>query len=234
MKQISLILIFLAAGIFMSCKKSRPQGMIIQPPVSTGANSFLAIGDSYTIGQSVAEADRFPNLTADILRAQGKSVGQPKIIATTGWTTADLLNALNANPPANNYNIVTLLIGVNNQYQGRSIEEYKSEFTQLLVKAIGYAGGNKLHVFVVSIPDYSVTPFAQNSDTARIAMEIDLFNNANRQIAAAYGVAYLNITTISREGRNDNTLHASDGLHPSGKQYRRWSDLLAPMIASTL
>lgn len=233
MKQIGLILFFVAAGILLSCKKSRPQGMITQPPAQN-SYTFLALGDSYTIGQSVAEAERFPNITVELLRNMGKGSALPKIIATTGWTTANLLSALNANPPGNNYDVVTLLIGVNNQYQGRSIAEYRSEFTQLLVKAIEYARGNKLHVFVLSIPDYGVTPFAQNSDTARIAREIDQFNSANKEISDAYGVNYLDITPISREGKVDATLHAIDGLHPSGKQYRRWATLLAPLVAPTI
>lgn len=233
MKQISLILFFLAAGILLSCKKSTPQGMIIQPPTQQ-TFSFLALGDSYTIGQSVAEAERFPNITAELLKNMGKGTSVPKIIATTGWTTANLLTELNANPPATNYDVVTLLIGVNNQYQNRSISEYRTEFTQLLLKAISYARGNKTHVFVLSIPDYGVTPFAQNSDTARIAMEIDLFNTVNKEISLANGVQYLDITPISREGKTDNTLHAADGLHPSGKQYRRWANLLAPLIAPVI
>ena len=204
--------------------------MIVQPPTQS-TYSFLALGDSYTIGQSVTEVERFPNITAELLKAMGKGNSVPKIIATTGWTTTNLLAALAANPPGNNYDVVTLLIGVNNQYQGRSIAEYRMEFTQLLVKAIEYARGNKTHVFVLSIPDYSVTPFAQNSDIARIAMEIDLFNSVNKEISNAYGVNYLDITPISREGKTDNSLHANDGLHPSGKQYRRWATLLAPIIA---
>lgn len=233
MKQITLILITLTAGIILSCKKSKPEGMIIQPPTQS-SYTFLALGDSYTIGQSVAEAERFPNITVELLRAMGKGSSVPKIIATTGWTTANLLSALNTNPPGNSYDVVTLLIGVNNQYQGRSLAEYRTEFTQLLTKAIEYARGNKSHVFVLSIPDYSVTPFAQNSDTARIAREIDLFNSANKEISNTFGVNYLDITPISREGKTDNSLHAVDGLHPSGKQYRRWATLLAPLVAPTI
>lgn len=233
MKQINLILIFLAAGILLSCKKTGPQGMSIQSPTQN-TFTFLALGDSYTIGESVAEAERFPNITAGLLKSQGKGTSVPKIRAATGWTTANLLAEINANPPGNDYDVVTLLIGVNNQYQGKSIAEYRNEFTQLLIKAIGYARNNRTHVFVLSIPDYSVTPFAGHSDTARIAMEIDVFNSVNKEISLAYGVSYLDITPISREGKADNTLHATDGLHPSGHQYRRWADLLAPMIAPVI
>ncbi|MBA3673921.1 MAG: hypothetical protein H0W75_03035 [Chitinophagaceae bacterium] len=128
------------------------------------AKTYLALGDSYTIGQSVAEAERFPNQTVALLRAQNIKINDPKIIATTGWTTKNLIDALNATPPQNNYDVVSLLIGVNNQYQGRSIDEYKTEFTLLLNRAIQYAANKPTHVFVLSIPDYSVTPFAQGSD----------------------------------------------------------------------
>ena len=230
MKPKNIILFFLTAGLFLSCKKISTQGMSMQPPTQS-SYTFLALGDSYTIGQLVAEADRFPNITAELLRNMGKGSSVPMIVATTGWTTANLLNAINANPPGNNFDVVTLLIGVNNQYQGRSIAEYRTEFTQLLVKAIHFARGNKTHVFVLSIPDYSVTPFAQNSDVARIAMEIDIFNSVNRELSISFGVNYLDITPISREGKTDNSLHTTDGLHPSGKQYRRWANLLAPLMA---
>jgi len=219
---------------FVSCKKNDVNINPVNPPVNTGIKTYLALGDSYTIGQSVTEPERFPNKTVAILNNMGKNVSAPKIVATTGWTTANLLSALQANPPATNYSFVTLLIGVNNQYQGRSLAEYRIEFTQLLLQAVQYAGGNKDRVFVLSIPDYSVTPFAQNSDTARIAREINEFNAANKSITLANGVKYVDITPISREGKTDNTLHASDGLHPSGKQYQRWADLLAPLIATVL
>ena len=161
-------------------------------------------------------------------------MNQANIIAATGWTTGSLLNSLFNNPPANNYDFVSLLIGVNNQYQGRSTGEYRVQFTELLNKAIGYAGGRSKRVFVLSIPDYSVTPFAKNSDTARIAREIDSLNIINRQISIQSGVAYLDITAISREARTDPTLTASDGLHPSGKQYERWAILLAPIMKASL
>lgn len=233
MKFLSGLIVFILAAFFLlSCKKS----MIVSPsPIpNVSVNKFLALGDSYTIGQSVAISERFPVKTAEILRSLGKSVDDPKIIATTGWTTRDLLNALATNPPSNDYSIVTLLIGVNNQYQGRSMDEYRTEFTTLLTKAIQYAGNRPSRVFVLSIPDYSVTPFAQGSDIARIAMEIDQFNAINKQVSLSYNVNYLDITAISREGRYDNTLHASDGLHPSGKQYARWAQLLAPLIAQQI
>lgn len=227
----SVLIILITILLFISCKKSTtvsPSPVTV--PIVTGTKKFLALGDSYTIGQSVAATDRFPVKTANLLRGQGINMEDPRIIATTGWTTGNLLNALAADPPANDYSVVTLLIGVNNQFQGRSIDEYRSEFTTLIIKSIQYAGNRADRVFVLSIPDYSVTPFAQGYDTAYIAMQIDQFNAVNRQVSQSYHVNYLDITPISREGRYDATLQASDGLHPSGKQYQRWADLLAPMI----
>ena len=219
------------AVVNIACKKNSTMSNI---PANPGMLKYLALGDSYTIGQSVSPDQRFPEITVELLKSQGKSMGAPRIIATTGWTTRDLLNALNTIQPSKDYDIVTLLIGVNNQYQGKNINEYRDEFTQLLTRAIQYAGDRKTSVFVLSIPDYSVTPFAQGSDINRISMEIDQFNAVNKEIAFALGVNYLDITPISREGKNDNTLHASDGLHPSGKQYRRWAELLAPLISKVL
>jgi lysophospholipase L1-like esterase len=196
------------------------------------AKTYLALGDSYTIGQSVSEAERFANHTVQILRSQNIKINDPKIIATTGWTTKNLLDAINAVTLPTNYDVVSLLIGVNNQYQGRSLDEYKSEFTLLLNRAIDYAGNKPSHVFVLSIPDYSVTPFASGSNKTKIATEIDQLNAANKTIASQLGVNYLDITPISREP--DPSLIANDGLHPSGKQYKRWADLLAPMIKAIL
>ncbi len=192
--------------------------------------TFLALGDSYTIGESVDETERFPAQTAQLLRQQNIDLANPDIIAVTGWTTANLLNALNDNPPKKNYSIVSLLIGVNNQYQGRSLDEYKNEFTELLSRATTYAGNNKDHVFVISIPDYSVTPFAHGSDTAEIAKAIDDFNAANKIITLNAGVHYIDVTPVSRDAKNDPSFIAVDGLHPSGIQYKKWSDLLAPVI----
>jgi len=199
----------------------------------TSVKSYLALGDSYTIGQSVPESDRFPNQVARLLRGENIKIDDPKIIATTGWTTGNLINALNLSPPQKKYSFVSLLIGVNNQYQGKSIDEYKVEFTLLLNRSIEYAG-NKRKVFVLSIPDYSVTPFASNSDKKKIASEIDSFNAINKEISYQLGVNYLDITAISREALNDATLIATDGLHPSGKQYKRWAELLAPMMKKSL
>ncbi len=196
------------------------------------SKTFLALGDSYTIGQSVSVVDRFPSQTVLILRGQNITIKDPQIIATTGWTTKNLMDALNTTNLPTNFDVVTLLIGVNNQYQGRSLDEYKTEFTWLVNRAIQYANNRPTHVFVLSIPDYSMTPFAQTADTAKIAKEIAQFNVENKKIALQLGVYYLNITPISREA--DPELLAGDGLHPSGKQYKRWADLLVPMIIQVI
>jgi len=183
--------------------------------------TYLALGDSYTIGESVAESDRWPVQLAKALTEKGTIVSKPKIIAVTGWRTDNLKNGIEIAQLKDTYDMVSLLIGVNNQYQGKSIEEYAVEYEELLNMAIGFAGDNKDKVFVVSIPDYGYTPFGEPKKDS-ITIEIDAFNKVNREITESYGVAYYNITNISREGLNDSALVAGDGLHPSGKQYTLW------------
>lgn len=219
-------------GIFACSKKDMT--IITSTPVPAGTKSYLALGDSYTIGQSVDPTQRFPALTQNLLSSYGINMATPDYIATTGWTTADLLNAINNANLRTDYSVVTLLIGVNNQYQGKSLEEYKSQFNTLLQDAIKFASNDKNRVFVLSIPDYSVTPYAHGSDTAKIAREIDQFNAANLTISNNYGVHYLDITPISKEAKSHPELIANDGLHPSGIQYKRWADLLAPLIKPVL
>jgi lysophospholipase L1-like esterase len=223
----ALLIIF---GFLVSCSKKNMSNNTPSPDPTS--KTYLALGDSYTIGQSVTATERFPNQTTALLRAQNIKIADPVIVATTGWTTRDLINALNANPQPNTFDVVSLLIGVNNQYQRKSLEEYKTEFTLLVNRAIQYAGNKPTHVFVLSIPDYSVTPFASGSDKARIAGEIDQFNEANKAISLQLGVKYLDVTPISREP--NQSLIAGDGLHPSGKQYKRWAELLAPIMKTVL
>ncbi len=178
---------------------------------------YLALGDSYTIGESVAPEDRWP-----VLLAKDLHLGEPQIIAKTGWTTDELNAAIDRANPQGPYGLVTLLIGVNNQYRGRSAEQYRGEFRALLQRAVSFAGGNAGHVIVVSIPDWGVTPFAKDRDKAKIAREIDEFNAINRDEAAKAGARYADITPISRRAADDPSLVAPDGLHPSGKMYREW------------
>ena len=197
---------------------------------NTNQKSYLALGDSYTIGESVGTNDRFPVQTAALLKDSNRLIKPPQIIAQTGWTTTDLLAALQRENPPKNFDMVTLLIGVNNQYQGKSIDVYRNEFTTLLVKAIQFARENKDHVVVLSIPDYSVMPFSANLDKQKISREIDAFNAVNKEVTRQMGVTYLDITQISREAATNTALVAGDGLHPSGEQYARWAALLAPLI----
>jgi lysophospholipase L1-like esterase len=196
--------------------------------------SFLALGDSYTIGESVSEGDRFPVQAVKLLNTQGFNFTAPEIIARTGWTTHDLLQAIDKKQLQHNFTVVSLLIGVNNQYQGRSLNEYKQEFRQLLEKAIVFANHQAQHVFVLSIPDYSVTPFAGHLNQAGIAAEIDRFNEENRIIAENYKVHYINITDASRKVRVQPDLLASDGLHYSGAAYLSWASLLVQEIKKTI
>lgn len=182
---------------------------------------FLALGDSYTIGESVAEDERWPELLAAALRSAGVTIEKPKIIATTGWRTDQLKAAILSSGTPDDYNLVSLLIGVNNQYQKRSDEEYEPEFIELLDMAVKKAGGDKSKVFVVSIPDYGYTPFGQPKQK-EISQALDEFNEVNKEITLARGIAYFNITEISREGLKNPALVAADRLHPSGAMYKLW------------
>ena len=181
---------------------------------------YLALGDSYTIGESVPSHQNFPAHLSEELKKKGFSVST-EIIATTGWTTQNLKQAIERKNLTPSYNLVSLLIGVNNQYQGKSIEEYETEFEELLKTAIKLAGNNKEKVFVVSIPDYGYTPFGE-SKKEEISKEIDAFNNVNKRITNSFGITYIDITPISREGLANPSYVASDGLHPSGTQYKEW------------
>ena len=185
---------------------------------------YLALGDSYTIGESVSEDDRWPNQLAGLLKTNDTSI-EVTIIARTGWTTDELwsgIQTVKMQPP---YDLVSLLIGVNNQYRGRDINEYRDGFVFLLNKAIEYAGGDPNRVIVLSIPDWGVTPFASSRDSKRIAVEINQFNSVNEEESKKVGVYYVDVTPISREAVHDASLIASDGLHPSGKMYTEWARL---------
>ena len=186
---------------------------------------FLALGDSYTIGESVTTAQRWPVQLMDSLSARGLDYIDSKIIATTGWRTDNLAEAIRHAKIKTEYTLVSLLIGVNNFYQGKNVEVYEKEFESLLKTAIKLAGGKKSHVFVLSIPDYGYTPFGKK-DQATISKGIDAFNKINETVAQQLGVKYFNITDISRRGLSEPDLVAFDGLHPSGKMYAEWVDLI--------
>lgn len=205
------------------------------PPPGAAAGNYLALGDSYTIGESVDPADRYPVQAVRLLNGTDHlSCQDPDIIAVTGWTTGNLLDALASLKPAAPYRMVSLLIGVNNQYQGRSQSEYRNQFALLLQKSILLAGNDPSHVLVLSIPDYSVTPFGRTRDTSLIAAQIDSFNGINRNLAADYKVHYIDVTTESRKAASDASLIAADGLHFSGKEYGCWARLMEPWLREML
>ena len=216
-------------------------------------NRFLAFGDSYTIGEGVAEDERWPNQLAHSLRAEGVVLDDPEVVARTGWTTGELAAAMDLHAFEPPYALVTLLIGVNNQYRAgqphedsgrgddstrpaRALDSYRQEFRRLLERAIELAGGRPHRVIVVSIPDWGVTPFAHASgrDTATIARELDEYNAVNREIAAALRVRYADVASIAREAGGDADMLVSDGLHPSAAMYRRWLDAIAPPARAAL
>lgn len=190
---------------------------------------YLALGDSYTIGESVPEADRWPHQLVQYLEAEGIRA-ELTIVARTGWTVDELWQGMQANPPEGTYNLVTLLVGVNNQYRGYPLESYRQGFQFMLGQAIDYAGGEPRRVIVLSIPDWGITPFAAGRDSAQIAEEIDEFNAVNRAEATSAGVHYVDVTAISRAASQDPELIAGDGLHPSGKMYALWAKEVLPVV----
>lgn len=192
--------------------------------------SYLALGDSYTIGESVPVYENFPYQLVQMLRKAGISVYAPEIVAKTGWTTDELLLGINNTRFLDAYDFVTLLIGVNNQYRGWPADEYATQFEVLLNQAIRFAGNKRDAIFILSIPDWGVTPFAEGRDRSGIAKEIDVYNNINKTIAGKYGIKYIDITPGTREAGSDKTLLAADGLHPSGKEYGRWAAQLSTAI----
>lgn len=192
--------------------------------------AFLALGDSYTIGESVAANACWPGILVDRLNEdENIGFGEAKIIARTGWTTGDLISAIDRAELTNDYDLVGLLIGVNNEFQGLSLSAYEQEFKQLVVKAVELARGNKEKVFVLSIPDYGYTTFGK-SKQEKISASIDRFNKMNREITVTLGVQYFDITPISRKGLQDAKLVAEDGLHPSGAQYAAWVDHIVKSV----
>jgi lysophospholipase L1-like esterase len=223
----------------LGCEKGTTNGMITKDSTRTDTPaeqlSYLALGDSYTIGEAVAQEQSFPYQLAASLNGQRIKVAAPKIVARTGWTTDELQSAINSAVLNPKYDIVTLLIGVNNQYRDYSIATYRTEFRALLQKALAFAGGNKAHVFVVSIPDWGVTPFGKNSgrDVKLVSGQIDAFNAVNKEETVNLGISYTDITPGSKKVDTDVSLAASDGLHPSGKMYQEWVTLLAPAVAKS-
>jgi lysophospholipase L1-like esterase len=203
-------------------------------PADKTEKRYLALGDSYTIGEAVPEEQRFPVQLQRRLTGSGKNISPPQIVARTGWTTDELKEGIRQAGPRGNFDLVTLLIGVNNQYRGRDTSAYRREFRELLTMAIGFAGNDASKVVVLSIPDYGKTPFGLTRDPARIAREIDHFNRINREEAMNFLAEYADITPISRRGLDDPDLVAADGLHPSGKMYGFWVELMLPAVLKIL
>lgn len=234
--------LFLLCSVIVSCSQST------QPPLPTPTDSenddkhtsnteertFLALGDSYTIGERVDESDRWPvQLTDQLNEVEGLTIQRPTIIAKTGWTTDELLRAVDNTELDDQYDLVTLLIGVNNQYRGYNIEQFTEEFKTLLTFAIKKAGQSN-RVIVVSIPDWGVMPFAEGRDREQIAQEIDEYNQIKEKITTQMNAHFVDITNISRQANSQPEYIAEDGLHPSGAQYRAWVEKIRPIAKAIL
>jgi lysophospholipase L1-like esterase len=206
------------------------------PAAATASLSYLALGDSYTIGEGVDAPARWPHQLAAALRADGIALQDPRTIARTGWTTDELSSAIDDAGSLGEFDFVSLLIGVNNQYRGRAVENYREEFAALLDRAIAFAGGHADRVLVLSIPDWGATRFGAGSgrDLAQIARELDAYNAAAREISVARGVAFVDITPVSRARGNEDAMLAEDGLHPSAAMYAEWARGALPVARALL
>jgi acyl-CoA thioesterase-1 len=251
--QFKQIVIVLLSIFLLSCSTEETPKEIVTPnatpptivpnpeipsgPISKSVN-YLALGDSYTIGQSVCETCRFPEQLKSNLKAfYPETAFSLKVIATTGWTTTNLISAINTQKPESNYDLVTLLIGVNNQYQGRDFSLYEKEFPELANKAIMLAKGDKKNVIVISIPDYAYTPYAANlsqSQKTKITTEIDQYNAFAENYCKANQIVFVNITDITRQGLSNPNLVASDGLHPSESAYALFVDRMLSKVKTAL
>lgn len=222
-------------GIFIACiLQAVPDFSHSQTKDTMHHYTYLALGDSYTIGESVLLQKSFPYQVTQLLRKGGFSFNAPEIIAKTGWTTDELDAAMKDYQFESKYDFVSLLIGVNNQYRGRDTIEYKQQFEELLKKAIGLANGKKNHVLVVSIPDYSVTPFSAGADKEKISREVDIFNSINKALSIQYKVQYVDITPGSRLAATQPGLVAEDGLHPTALEYANWAKEVSTVILEQL
>jgi lysophospholipase L1-like esterase len=206
------------------------QGSSMSTPVPANSLSYLALGDSYTIGQSVDETLRWPVQLVAAMREQGIRLADPVIIARTGWTTEDLLRGIEAKGELGTYDLVSLLIGVNDQFQGLSVDGYRQRFRELLQISIDVAEGKPEHVIVLSIPDWSYTPYAETIERPDISAEIDAFNAVAREESELAEVYYFDITPLTRPAAYDQDLFAVDGLHPSAKMYTLWVEMILPKV----
>jgi len=196
--------------------------------------TYLALGDSYTIGEGVPLHESFPYQAVQLLRRDGFMFQAPEIVAKTGWTTDELLTNISSTRLLPSYDFVSLLIGVNNQYRGRTLDEYRQQFETILKKSIRLAGNQSSKVIVLSIPDWGVTPYAANRDRNKIAEEIDDFNLINKSVTLQHNTNYIDITPGTKEANSDLSLITTDGLHPSGKEYGKWAKMVAEKISRVL
>ncbi|MCY7420752.1 MAG: GDSL-type esterase/lipase family protein [Chitinophagaceae bacterium] len=233
--------------VFIGCGKDEPGTLNTTPPatypvVVTPVDnttpiknySYLALGNSYTIGQSVSPDQRFPAQTVELLLKNNVKVNAPFYIATTGWTTINLMSAITTSTITPPYDVLSLLIGVNDQYQFRDTTGYRERFTALLEKSIQLSGNKPSRVFVLSIPDYSATPFVPPAQKLQVSKEVDWFNAINKDVAEQRKISYTDITRSTRDASSNSALVATDGLHPSGLEYAKWAMMLAPKIKAAL
>lgn len=195
---------------------------------------FLALGDSYTIGEGVAEDERWPSHLARRLGRHGIHLTDIQLVAQTAWTADELADAIDEARPTGPFDLVTLMVGVNDQYRSRPVEAFAPEYGRLLTRAIGFAGGRAPRVIAISIPDWGATPFAKGRDRSLIGREIDAYNTRSRALAERARVAWVDVTTASRAALSESSLITADGLHPSGEMYARWAELIAPAAIAAL
>ena len=219
----TFLIILILSGTIGACVKTPVSGNLDMNKLS-----YLALGDSYTIGESVKTSERWPVQLVAKLKEKNVDFSEPKIIAKTGWTTDELIAAISKASITQKFDMVSLLIGVNNQYRGRSSAVFVEEFKSLLQQAVGFSKNGKKGVFVVSIPDWGVTPFASGRDRESIAKQIDEFNTLSKSVCDKEGIVYVDITDISR--LPDPSFIANDGLHPSGNMYAKWVERILPTI----
>ena len=237
-KHFQVLVAFFLLLFFVSCSVDNDvyQQTQTSPPIQGKAYTYLALGDSYTIGESVCETCSFPaQLSKKLVDLHPKNTYSYKIIAKTGWNTTNLLSAIAAQNPSSNYDLVTLLIGVNNQYLNQPFSLYEKEFPELVNKAIGFAKGDKSNVIVVSIPDYAFTPFGQaSSNPAAISSDIDRYNDYAKNYCESNSISFILITDITRQGLINKSLVASDGLHPSELAYSLFVQRIVPAAATAI
>jgi len=221
-----LLILFILVVSF-SCQTPADSEMLAKN--DSTSISWLALGDSYTIGQGVNTAERFPAQTLELLKSRSIKTAQLTYVATTGWTSGQLDKSMSQQNLAY-YDFVTVLIGVNDQFQGIDTSTYSKNFKSILNRAIQATGGESQHVLVMSIPDYSLTPEGKKLDTTKIKREIDLFNTLNKKVAKDFKCQYLDITVLGREAKSNPAWVAKDGLHLSALAYKNWADRIYPFI----